>query len=68
MRSGGPFWHLDAEVFQKGVKALLNDLKGIEQSQIFVTCNVLWGNPGLDEMKPVDVHFPNTAVWRQRYG
>ncbi len=41
----------DADVFQKSLKALLNDLKASSHPQIFVTGNILWGNPGLDEIK-----------------
>lgn len=41
----------DAEAFQKGLRALLNDLKESGNPQIFVTGNILWGNPGLDAIK-----------------
>ena len=41
----------NAEAFQKGLQALLNDLKASSNPQIFVTGNILWGNPGLDEIK-----------------
>jgi hypothetical protein len=41
----------DADVFQKSLKALLDDLKAATNPQIFVTGNILWGNPGLDEIK-----------------
>ena len=41
----------DADVFQKSLSALLNDLQAASNPQIFVTGNILWGNPGLDEIK-----------------
>ncbi|MSR60578.1 MAG: hypothetical protein EXS05_23540 [Planctomycetaceae bacterium] len=41
----------DPEAFKKGLQALLNDLKNSSNPQIFVTSTILWGNPGLDEIK-----------------
>ena len=46
-----PQERFDADVFQKSLMALLNDLKASSNPQIFVTGNILWGNPGLDEIK-----------------
>jgi len=41
----------DAKAFHKSLQTLLNDLKESSNPQIFVTGNILWGNPGLDEIK-----------------
>ena len=41
----------DVEAFHKSLQAMLNDLKVSSNPQIFVTGNILWGNPGLDEIK-----------------
>lgn len=41
----------DADVFRKSLMALLNDLKASSNPQIFVTGNILRGNPGLDVIK-----------------
>lgn len=41
----------DAEAFHKALQALLNDLRESSNPEIFVTGNILWGNPALDEIK-----------------
>ncbi len=41
----------DSDKFHKGLKALLNDLKKSSNPHIFVTSNILWANPGLDDIK-----------------
>ena len=41
----------DAAAFQRSLQTLLNDLKESSNPHIFVTSNILWGNPGLDEIK-----------------
>ena len=46
-----PAKDFDAKAFHKSLQTLLNDLKESSNPQIFVTGNILWGNPGLDEIK-----------------
>lgn len=41
----------DAAAFPRSLQTLLNDLKESSNPHIFVTSNILWGNPGLDEIK-----------------
>ena len=41
----------DSDKFHKALKALLNDLKKSSNPHIFVTSNILWANPGLDDIK-----------------
>ena len=41
----------DPKAFDKAFKTLLDDLKTASNPHIFVTGNILWGNPGLDQIK-----------------
>jgi lysophospholipase L1-like esterase len=46
-----PAKDFDPKAFNQAFKALLDDLKTASKPHIFVTGNILWGNPELDEIK-----------------